>query len=132
MSHWAILRIDELVDRKVQEIAAALGIEDDLVCVAVDFFDGLEIETVTRNARRFFVLGQERYEACRLTFGVPNQSIAICFRVLGNSRRPTSSTCDDVASVGVGIEDRALAIITRFLRIVDGTLHRTRVVDRLQ
>ena len=80
--------LHELVERQVQHVVAAFGVDEDLRRVPQDLFERLDVHALARDARRFLVLDEDLREAVGLALRVGDDLLSIGLCVLAAPLAP--------------------------------------------
>ncbi len=124
--------LGELVERQVDHVARALGVDQHLVGVAEHHFQGLEVQALARDAGRSQVARQQLGEALRFTLGVGDDARLVGRCILRLARGRTLGFRQDVVGVGLRLQGEALAVFARLDGVALRTLHLLRHADALQ
>ena len=124
LSHGVGLRVvDDLVERQVQQVVAALGVDVDLGDVLHDVAHGVDVESVARDFRSPGVLGLQGGEAVGIASGGLDDAGLIAERLFLEACGGTFGLRDDGVAVGLAEVDRALAVLTGLDGVVEGGLN---------
>src|SRR5690606_23723441 len=126
------LLLQQLVERQVHDVAAALGGDQHLGCGAQHLFHGFEIEALAGDARRARVLGEQLGEARALALGLGDHFGAVSFRVLDAAGGRTAGARHDVVGVLLRFQFQPFLVLARLDGVTHRRLHWRREVGVLQ
>ena len=110
----------QLLEWQVHHRGVITYIQQHLGCFAKDFFNGVEVHTLTHDIGRVTVLGEQRIEAVGLTLRFCHYRFTITLTLLDNALRLTLSFRDNGVGVGHALVDRALTIFTGTNHVIKG------------
>ena len=88
--------LGELVERQVEHVARALGVDQHLVGAPEHILDGLVVQPLARHARRALIGGKQLRESLRLTLRVRDDPRLVGLRFLELSGRGALGLGEDV------------------------------------
>src|SRR5690606_23126142 len=128
----ALALLYQLVEGQVEQIVAALGIDQHLRRRREDLLERLEIDALARDRGRLLILRNDAAEAIRLAFRVRDHLLAVRLGLLSLTRSGAARTRQDPIAVLLRAQDSPLAILARLDGILHGVLDLAREVRLLQ
>ncbi len=127
------VNLHQLVERQIEQIVAALLVDQHFARVAHDLLHGVDIQAVARDARRLVVFRDDLAEAAGIALRAFDHALLVAFGLLVQARRRALGLRHDVVGIGLAFVFLALAVLPGFYRIVERGLHllrRLRILHR--
>ena len=123
---------EQLVDRQINEIAVALGIDDHLLARLEYRLDGLDVQALARDCRCSFVLGEQLQKALSITFRFGDFRRAIRLRILDPPDGLAARARNAIVRIRLRFARQPIAVFARTNRIFLRRLHFRRHFDVLK